>query len=272
MSRISDKFAELKNRGEKALIPFITAGDPDLKTTSSLVLELERRGADIIELGIPFSDPLADGPVIQRSSQRALKGKVSGKDVLNLVGELRETSGVPLVLMTYYNPVLKYGIKNFVKEAKIAGVDGLIVSDLPPEESRLLKSYTQRQNLDLIFLLAPTSSKRRIRLVVEQAGGFIYCVSRTGVTGVREELFSGLKEFIRRVKAQTNTPLGVGFGISTPSQAREVAEIAEAIIVGSALVKIIDENLNNSIIGRPSGPKLVKAVGDFVEELKRALV
>lgn len=271
MSRISDKFAELKNRGERALIPFITAGDPDLKTTSSLVLELERRGADIIELGIPFSDPLADGPVIQRSSQRALKGKVSVKDVLNLVGELRGTSEIPLVLMTYYNPVLKYGIKNFVKEAKIAGVDGLIVSDLPPEESRLLKSYTQRQNLDLIFLLAPTSSKRRIKLVVEQAGGFIYCVSRTGVTGVREEIFSGLKEFIRRVKAQTNTPLGVGFGISTPSQAREVAEIAEAIIVGSALVKIIDENLNNSIVGRPSGPKLVKEVGDFVEELKRAL-
>ncbi|MCD5390879.1 tryptophan synthase subunit alpha [candidate division NPL-UPA2 bacterium] len=259
MNRIGERFEELGKKGEKAFIAFITAGDPDLATTRSLVLELERRGVDIIELGVPFSDSLADGPTIQAASERALKNKVSLKDVLALVKDLRRETEIPLALLTYYNPVYKCGLERFVKEAVEGGVDGVIVPDLPPEEGKELKDFAQKMGLDTIFLVAPTSTPERIKLVARYSSGFIYYVSLTGVTGVREELAETIKPTINRIRRSTGKPIAVGFGISKPAQVREIASFADGVIVGSAIVRKVEENL-----GRKG---LVREVGKFVEDL-----
>lgn len=262
--RIKNTFTQLKENGEKALITFITAGDPDLDTTERLVLEMERKGADIVELGLPFSDPLADGPVIQKSSQRALEGGVRTPDMFQLVRRLRKNTDIPLVILTYYNPVFSFGLKAFVKEAASAGVDGLIIPDLPLEESDELKKITSSQGVDLIYLLAPTSTDERIKRTDKKAGGFIYCVSITGVTGVREEFSSSIENLIKRIRKYTSLPLALGFGISNPQQAGLAAYYADGVIVGSALVKIVEQHGDNPDL-------LIKKVGEYVGSLKEGI-
>ena len=262
MSRIGDKFEELKRRGEKAFIAFITAGDPSLEVTGSLVIELEKRGVDIVELGVPFSDPLADGPTIQAASERALKNKVSLRDILGLVKGLRKKVKIPLVLLTYYNPVYRYGLEKFARDAAGAGVDGVIIPDLPPEEGKELKVYAGKVGLDSIFLVAPTSTLERIRLVAKNSTGFIYYVSLTGVTGARDKLTETIKPALGKIHRFTKKPVAVGFGISRPRQVKEIVPFAEGVIVGSAIVKRIEENLNHK--------NLTGQVGSFVEGLVKA--
>jgi len=263
VNRIEERFKDLKKRGKKAFIPFITAGDPDLDTSKALVMELEKRGADILELGVPFSDPLADGPVIQKASQRALKKGVSLPKILELVKYLRQKVEIPLILMGYYNPIFKYGEKKFIEKASDAGVDGLIIADLPPEEAQPLLKEAKENNLALIFLLTPVSSEKRIKLVCENSQGFIYCVAYTGVTGDKRRDEENLKNLIARIHSFTSTPVGIGFGISSPSAARKTASLAEAVIVGSAIIKKIEEHQGSKT--------LVKKVGIFAESLAKAV-
>lgn len=260
MSRIENKFAELKDKGEKVLIAYIMAGDPSLEDTESLIIELEKAGADLIELGIPFSDPLADGPTIQKAAARALEQDVSLRVVIDLVKRIRKVSQVPIIFMSYYNPVFKYGEEKFVTDAVKAGVDGIIIPDLPPEEAGSLTAFARRKGLDTIFLLAPTSDEDRIKTVCSNSTGFIYYVSLTGVTGTREGVAKDIKGMVRRIKGHTKNPVAVGFGISRPEQAKEISSWADGVIVGSAIVKIIEEN-----IGRKTMPKKVH---DFVKTLK----
>jgi tryptophan synthase alpha chain len=262
VNRIERTFENLKKEGRAALIPFITAGDPSLETTKSLVLEMEKRGADIIELGIPFSDPLADGPTIQASSERSLKRGTSLEKVLLAVKELRKKTEIPLVLMTYYNPVYQFGLDRFIKEMLKNGVDGAIIPDLSPEEGENLRKKTAKEDLALVFLLAPTSSLRRMRLIAEKTKGFLYYVSLTGITGARNELSSTIRSSLVKIRRYTDKPVAVGFGISKPEQVREVASWAQGVIVGSALVNIIARNQRNK--------NLVKLVGDFISRLSQA--
>ncbi len=263
MTRISETFAALRSRGEVALIPYITAGDPDLATTFHLVHELARQGADLIELGVPFSDPMADGPTHQRAAERALRSGTSIARVLDLAQNLRRTLTVPLILFTYYNPVFRYGGERFARDARQAGVDGVLCVDLPPEEADELKRETDRQDLDLIFLLAPTSSLSRVRTVLTRARGFVYYVAVTGVTGARATLPHDLSEMVRRIRAISPVPVGVGFGISSPEQAAEVASVADAVIVGSALSQIIETHGGQ--------PDLVERIGVFAGSLKQGI-
>ena len=263
MTRITAKFNELKEKGEKALVAFITAGDPDVETTERLIVELEGAGADIIELGIPFSDPMADGPTIQASSERALARGVTLKDVLALVGRARKKTEIPIVLFGYYNPIFAFGLKRFAGAARAAGADGVLVVDLPPEEADELKRELDAAGLDMIFLLTPTSDSRRMRLAASKGSGFVYYVSLTGVTGARKRLSADIPGYVKRIRRFTDLPVGVGFGISTPEQAARVGRSADAVIVGSAIV---------NVIARGSGGKdLVAEVAKFVASLKKGL-
>ena len=241
MSRISQVFKKLKQTGRKALIPYIMAGDPSLDTTGRLVAELQGAGADIIELGVPFSDPLADGPTIQKAHERALQKGVTLRKVIALVREIRQTSQVPLILMTYFNPVFKFGIDAFVKEAVSAGVDGVIIPDLIPDEAHEFITVARKHKLDTIFLLAPTSTLERIKRIVKASTGFIYYVSITGITGAKLSIGDPMKDTLELIKNNTNKPVAVGFGISTPEEAAEISKIADGVIVGSAIVKLIAE-------------------------------
>jgi tryptophan synthase alpha chain len=263
MSCIEKKFAELQKRGEAALIPFVTAGDPNLATTLKILRALEKGGADCIELGIPFSDPTADGPTIQRSSERALKNGLSLPRILQLVRQFRRTSEVPIVLFGYFNPIFHYGLQNFCRAAARAGADGILCVDLPPEESAELKRWTDAEGLDLIFLLSPTSGPDRVQLVAGKGRGFIYYVSVTGVTGARQALDDQLRSQVARVRRATSLPVGVGFGISTPKQAAWIAGFADAAVVGSALVERIEK--------AKGGVEKARCAGAFVSELKRAI-
>jgi len=245
MSRIGKRFAELKSSGEKVLICYITAGDPDIETTSKIVLELERAGADIVEIGIPFSDPIADGPVIQASSMRALEKGTNIPAVLGLVRSIRKTSELPLVLMTYFNPVHHFGISRFASEALEAGVDGVILTDLTPEEAGEWKYIADADGIDTIFLLAPTSTEPRIAMVANLGAGFIYCVSRTGVTGAKAEMAQGVRELVAGIREKTEKPIAVGFGISKPEHVRDVCSYADGAVVGSLLVDLIASNGNS---------------------------
>jgi tryptophan synthase alpha chain len=262
MSKIDQAFKILKNKGQTALIPFIVAGDPDLETTEALVIKMADRGADIIELGVPFSDPIADGPVIQAASQRALQKGVNLRDIFGLVERLKEID-IPLILMTYFNPILRYGLKEFARGCQECKVDGVIIPDLPPEEAGSWVQEARRIKLDTIFLVAPTSPPERIRLVSRYCRGFIYYVSVTGVTGTRDRLSEDLQAPVDRIKETTKKPVAVGFGISTPEQVRTVSRLADGVIVGSAIVKVIGENLKN--------PDMISRVGDFVSSLAEAL-
>jgi len=263
MGRIEDKFAQLKSRGETALVTFITAGDPDLGTTEEVVLELERAGCDLIELGVPFSDPMADGPTIQLSSERALASGTTLPGILELVRRLRERTQVPIVLMGYFNPIFAYGPERFATDAAAAGVDGLLVVDLPPEESAELQVATDQCGLDLIFLLTPTSNPSRVEAVSRLGRGFIYYVSVAGVTGARSEVADTLAARVTSVRAELSLPLVVGFGISDPAQAGQVAQVADGVVVGSALVKYFE---------RYQGAELLQELGSFVAALKRGVL
>lgn len=263
MTRITDTFAALRARREVALVPYITAGDPDLDTTFEIVHELARQGADLLELGVPFSDPMADGPIHQRAAERALKSGTSLSSILNLVQRLRQSLELPIILFGYYNPIFRYGGERFATDAQAAGVDGVLCVDLPPEEADELKRATDAHDLDLIFLLAPTSSLARAGAVLSRARGFVYYVSVTGVTGARQSLPADLSEMVRRIRAISPVPVGVGFGISSPDQAQEVAQLADAVIVGSAISQIIEDHQGQA--------DLIPQVGKFVGSLKQAL-
>jgi tryptophan synthase alpha chain len=256
LSRIAAVFRQPAHR---ALVAYVTVGYPTVGATLEVVPLLARGGCDIVELGIPFSDPLADGATIQQASFRALQNGVTPQICLDMAGKLRQQVSVPLVFMTYLNPVLHYGLEEFCRACVGSGVDGLIIPDLPPEEGTELEAVTRRQGLDLIYLLAPTSTEERIRLVAERSRGFIYVVSVTGVTGARESLPDTLAVFIARVKRLASQPLCVGFGISTAGQARQVGQLADGVIVGSQIIKLMEADGG------------FKSVDGFVREMRSAL-
>jgi tryptophan synthase alpha chain len=263
VSRLEATFAALRKRGERALMPYFTAGDPSLSVTRQLVVEATKRGADIVELGIPFSDPLADGPVIQRAGQRALQAGVTLPRVIELVRELRGDVSVPLVFFTYYNPILAFGLRPFCRAAVDAGGDALIVVDLPPEEAGPLRAEADPVGLELIYLVAPTSTPERMRKIARATGSFVYMVSLTGVTGARAELAPDLAGHLRALRGITTKPICVGFGIGTPEQARLVGDYADGVIVGSAVVSLVERHAGS--------PELVSRVGDFIAALKAPL-
>ena len=240
MTRIGERFARLQAEGRKAFVAFLTAGDPSLERTVSAARELERGGTDVLELGVPFSDPLADGPVIQRSSQRAFGRGVTLGSVLESVKAIRATSSLPLLLFTYFNPLLQYGLTRLAQEAKAAGADGVLVTDLPPEEASPWLEAARPAGLDTVFLAAPTSPPERLRKVAEASRGFVYAVSRTGVTGERQALSDEARPLLERLRALTREPVVLGFGIAAPEQAREAAQVADGIVVGSALVRFLE--------------------------------
>lgn len=259
MSRILEAFEGLGEAGRGGLIPFITAGDPDLETTRDLLVELARAGATAVELGVPFSDPVADGPTIQRASERALQRGVGLAEVLAVVAEARRETEVPVVLFSYFNPLMQFGVERLAEEAARAGVDGVLVTDLVPEESADFAAALARHGLDQIFLAAPTTSDARLRMIAERATGFVYAVSRAGVTGARTDLSVEAARLVGRIRATTPLPVAVGFGIATPEQVAEVWRYADAAVVGSALVAEIEKHA--------SDPGLVARVGAFARSL-----
>ena len=259
MNRIDKKFKELKANKKKAFIAFITAGDPSLKTTEEVVLALEKSGADIVELGVPFSDPLADGPTIQAASQRALKKGITIDKILNLVKRLRKKTDIPIALMTYYNPVFHYNESKFICKAKDCGVDGLIIPDLPPEEGKELSLLASKNDISTIYFITPTTTLARQKFIAKNSTGFIYYVSLTGVTGARASIPKNVLDKVRKVKKITDKPVCVGFGVSSSAQVKSISRIADGVIVGSAIVKEIN---------RHAGKKdCAKRVGRFVKNL-----
>jgi tryptophan synthase alpha chain len=260
MNRIVQKFRELKKADKKALITYVMAGDPDLRMTYKLILEMARQGADIIELGVPFSDPIADGPTIQRAGQRALRSKTDLGKILALVSRLRKKTEVPIILMTYFNILFRFSLVKFVREASKRGVDGLIIPDLIPEEAGELLSLSKSHNLSLIFLVSSTSGAARIKKIAGMTRGFIYYVSLTGVTGARSSLPQDIKDNVLRIKRISSKPVCVGFGISGANQVKEIFKFSDGAVVGSAIINVIEKNL-----GKRS---LVEKVGSFIKHLK----
>ncbi len=260
MNRIEKKFRELNDKGRTALVTYVTAGDPSIEMTPDIVLKLEESGADIIELGVPFSDPMADGPVIQLASERALKSGTTLKSVLESVKSIRRHSDIPIILFGYYNPFLTYGLEKFASDAARAGADGVLVVDLPPEEASEFKVHTDNEGLNLIFLLAPTSTHERVNLIAEHASGFVYLVSVTGVTGVRTQVDGSLDSLCSEIKQTTRLPVGVGFGISSPEQVESISGFADAVIVGSAIVRLIEKHGQDK-------DALLERLSDFVGSL-----
>jgi tryptophan synthase alpha chain len=265
MNRIDQTFAALKNRNEKALVGFVTAGDPDRKRSLEIVKAMCRNGMDVLELGVPFSDPTADGPVIQRSSARAIKESMSLSGVLEMIGEIRKESQIPIVIFSYYNPILAYGVQRFCVDAPAVGADGILVVDLPPEESQELTGYFDHDSFALIRLVAPTTPAARMKKIAEDATGFLYLVSMTGVTGTAGLNTVEISQVAGRLRECCHgTPVCVGFGISTPEQVKAVASVAEGVVVGSAFEQLIENNISN--------PNLPLMIGDFVSSLKKATV
>lgn len=262
-SRLNNTFVQLRLRGEKALITYVMAGDPSLQETEQLVLGLEQAGADIIELGVPFSDPIADGPVIQLAAERALRSGTSLRSILSMVTGLRKKTQIPLVLMAYYNNIHAFGPERFCQEAAKAGVDGLILPDMPPDEAGPLRGPAAAVGLPLIFLLAPTSTPERRTFVARQSQGFVYYVSLTGITGAKLVNLDDVAKNVEKIRKVTNVPIAVGFGVATPEDAAKVATIADGVIVGSAIVK--------QIAAYQQKPDMVKQVAEFVRSLKTAM-
>jgi tryptophan synthase alpha chain len=256
VSRITSVFTKANHT---ALIPYITIGYPSVETTFKVVPLLASSGCDIVELGIPFSDPLADGPTIQQASCQALLQGVTPRLCFEVAQELRRQVEIPLVFMTYYNPVLRFGLEKFCSKCAEVGIDGLIIPDLPPEEGEELEQSTRSHEIDLIYLLTPASTEERITLVVNRSSGFIYLVSLTGVTGPRDTLPKELESFVAKVRERTQKPLCVGFGISTPQQARRIAKVADGVIVGSRVIQLIEDDAS------------LEKVGSFIKRLKDAL-
>lgn len=268
MSRLSSTFAALKKDGRAAFVPFITAGDPDAETTSALLEKLPTAGADVIELGVPFSDPMADGPAIQASSLRALEAGMNMVKVLDIVRRFRKTNSItPIVLMGYYNPIHAFGTARFAKEAASAGVDGLITVDLPPEEDEVLRVPSAAHGIDIVRLATPTSTGARLKTILDGAGGFLYYVSIAGVTGTKTFAESDVREAVARIKAASTLPVAVGFGIRTPEQAAAIARFADAAVVGSAIVDRIQDARNAG----KSGDSLVNAVIEFCSALAQSV-
>jgi len=263
MNKIDLKFKELKKKGKKAFIAFVTAGDPSLKVTEELVAAFENSGVDMVELGVPFSDPMADGPTIQASSQRALNNKVTLKKILDAVSRIRRRTPIPLLLMMYYNSVLALGEEKFIKEAVRVGVDGVIVPDLPPEEAGSFIKAARKNNLATVFFLSPTTTATRMKRIVKSATGFIYYVSITGVTGTRQDLPTEILSAVQAAKRLTKIPICVGFGVSTPQQVKDIARVADGVIVGSAIVQKIFQNRGKR--------GLVRNVARFVSGLTKVL-
>lgn len=255
MSNIKKAF-----ENKKAFIAFITCGDPDLETTAAAVLAAVENGADLIELGIPFSDPVAEGPVIQKANLRALKGDITVDKIFSFVEKLRNQVSVPLVFMTYANVVFSYGAKRFISTCKKIGIDGLILPDLPFEEKEEFLPFCRKYDVDLISLISPTS-KNRISMIAKEAEGFIYIVSSLGVTGIRNEIKTDLLSIVETIRKNSNLPCAIGFGISTPDQAKKMAELSDGIIVGSAIVKLLEEY----------GKEAPKYIGEYVKSMKEAI-
>jgi tryptophan synthase alpha chain len=259
VSRISEAFNKLRADGRRGFIPYITVGDPDLETSRATIVELARAGATLIELGVPFSDPVADGPTIQRAAERALRHGVGLSDVLRVLAEARRETDVPVILFSYFNPLLQFGVERLADECVRAGVDGILATDLVPEESADFNAVLSGRGLDQIFLVAPTTSDARLRMIAERASGFVYAVSRAGVTGAREEMSSEARRLVERVRGVTDLPVAVGFGISTPEHVADVWAYADAAVVGSALVSEIEKHAGSL--------DLVPRVGDFARSL-----
>ena len=260
---VADRFKQLKQKSQCALVPFVTAGDPDLETTAKVIEVLAQNGADMIELGVPYSDPLADGPTIQAAATRALAKGVKLEDVLDIVKQLSSKVDIPIILFTYYNPIYYRGVENFLKLLKDAGVSGLVVPDLPLEEADVLIKPANEMGIEVTLLVAPTSPAERIEAIASSSQGFIYLVSVTGVTGMRTQMGTQVKELLQQLHQKTDKPIGVGFGISTPEQAKQVKEWgAEAVIVGSAFVKRLAAD---------NSEEALKNVGEFCRSLKDAI-
>lgn len=262
--RLAATFARLRAKGEKALIAYLMAGDPGLPETEQLVVALEQAGADIIELGVPFSDPIADGPVIQQAAERALKSGTTLRKILASVKSLRQRTEIPIVLMLYYNSIHAMGYQEFCTAASTAGVDGLIVPDMPPDESGPLKGPADAAGLPLIFLLAPTSTASRRKLVAEESHGFVYYVSLTGITGSKLSNVDDIQDNVKKLRKVSASPIAVGFGVATPEDAAQVSKMADGVIVGSAIVKRIASHRQDSA--------MVRQVAEFVRSLKAAMV
>jgi tryptophan synthase alpha chain len=241
-SRIDEAFARIKREGRTGLVTYVTAGDPDMPRSAAILQALDRAGADVIEVGVPFSDPLADGPVIQRATERALAAGASLVGILEMLGQLRKSLGAPIVLFTYANPVLRVGIDAFAQQASAAGVDGVLVLDLPVEEATDFRAVMARHRIDVIFLLSPTTTGERIRRAGEVGSGFLYGISRLGVTGVRDEVAPEARELAERIRAETTLPIALGFGISRPEHVKTIGQWADAAVVGSGLVGVIAQN------------------------------
>lgn len=260
MTRISDRFAQLRREGRKAFIPYITAGDPDLDTTERLILGLADAGADVIELGVPFSDPMADGPVIQRASERALKNPIGVADLLPMVERVRKQSEVPILLFTYFNPLMQFAREGAGEKLKAAGIDGVLLTDMIPEEADAFVAEMRAADVDTVFLVAPTSTPERIERIAKYSSGFIYVVARTGVTGMRDSIATEVRSLVDRVRKASDLPVAVGFGISKPEHVRNVWAYADGAVVGTRLVLEIEQNLEN--------PQLVERATALVRELR----
>ncbi|MDD4241740.1 MAG: tryptophan synthase subunit alpha [Smithellaceae bacterium] len=263
MGRISEKFIALQARNEKALIVYLTAGDPSLAKTLELILELEKAGADMIEIGVPFSDPTADGPVIQAAAQRALKNGATLAGVLAMIAELRRVSAIPVLLFGYYNPIFACGPEKFAAAAREAGVDGLLVVDLPPEEAAELRVHTDAAGMDFISLVAPTTGRDRLKTILRTAAGFLYYISITGVTGTAAPKIEDIARDVGKIRKLSKIPIAVGFGITNAAQAEAIGAIADGVVIGSAVVKLIDEHHNH--------PDLLFVVSRYIREIKAAL-
>ena len=263
MGRIEERFTALQKEGRKAFVAYLTAGDPNLKTTAELIQALEVAGVDIIEVGVPFSDPTADGPVIQAASQRALKNGATLEKILAMITALRRTSSIPIVLFGYYNPILSYGPEKFAADAAASCVDGLLVVDLPPEEADELRRYSDPAGLAFISLIAPTTDPERARKILRRATGFVYYISITGVTGTAVPRPDDVRRDVERLKGMTALPVAVGFGISTPAQAAAIAPLADGVVVGSALVRLIGE--------KGESEDLIPAAASFAAKIRQAI-
>ena len=260
MNRIDAKFRSLRQKKEGAFIPYICGADPNLEVTRQLILALDQAGTDIIELGVPFSDPIADGPTIQKASERALKSRVTLNQLLDLVAELRRTTEIPIVLMGYYNPIFFMGTEPFFIKAKSVGVDGVIIPDLPIEESTQVLEMARSHDVKVIFLVAPTSTPERMKKIAEASTGFIYCVSVTGVTGARQHVSTEIAPMVAELRKYTEKPVCVGFGISNPGQAESVAKVADGVVIGSAIIDRIEANLGDETA-------IVRSVAQFATDL-----
>ena len=258
MGRIADAFTTLKRDGKKGFIPYITAGDPDLATTEQLLITLAP-SATLIELGVPFSDPMADGPVIQRASERALKNNFGLQDILDTAAQARKKIETPIILFSYYNPLLQFGLNRLAQAAKNAGVDGVLVTDLTPEESGEFEAELRAHDLDMIFLIAPTSTDERLKLVAEHASGFIYAVSRAGVTGARDQVSEEAEKLVNRMRQFSSLPIAVGFGISNAAQVADVSRYADAVVVGSAIVAEMERCVERT--------EMAEKIGQFINKI-----